>query len=262
MRDPRNILITGTSSGIGAALAEAYARPGVTLALSGRDSTRLESVAKRCRSRGATVEAETIDVADQEAMVLWIETFDSRHPIDLACANAGVSSGTSGITGANERASRAAGDPATARRMLDVNIGGVMNTVFPVVSRMRERGRGQIAIMSSLAAYLPLPGMATYGASKAAIKSYGEALRLELRPFGIGVTVICPGIVRTRMTANVKRVPLLMDSPKAAALIKRRLERDPPIIAFPWQMHLFSWMLGAMPAGIRHPLIALAERRV
>lgn len=262
MKDPRNILITGASSGIGAAMAETYARPGVALALSGRDSARLEAVAARCRELGADVEAVTIDVADWQAMAHWVEAFDNHHPLDLAHANAGVSSGTSGVAGASERSSRAAGDAVTARRMLEINIGGVMNTVFPAVNRMRSRGRGQIAIMSSLAAYLPLPGMAAYGASKAAVKTYGEALRLELRPLGIGVTVICPGLVRSRMTANVRQAPFQMDAPRAAALIKRRLESDPAIIAFPWPLHLLSWMFGTLPAGIRQPLVAFGARHV
>ena len=94
MKDPRSILITGASSGIGAALALAYAGPGVSLALGGRDAGRLEAVAAACRQRGAAVHAGIIDVADREAMARWIEEIDRAAPIDLVIANAGIGVGT------------------------------------------------------------------------------------------------------------------------------------------------------------------------
>src|SRR5262249_60577247 len=94
MRDPRNILITGASSGIGEALATAYAGPGVSLALTGRDAGRLEAVAAACRQRGAAVQPAVIDVADREAMARWIEEIDRATPIDLVIANAGRGAGS------------------------------------------------------------------------------------------------------------------------------------------------------------------------
>src|SRR5215470_8877485 len=93
MKDPRNILVTGASSGIGEALAVAYAGPGINLALTGRDAGRLEGVAAACRARGAAVQAAIIDVTDRETMTRWIEKLDGANPIDLVIANAGIGVG-------------------------------------------------------------------------------------------------------------------------------------------------------------------------
>lgn len=249
---PQSILITGASSGIGAALADAYAGADVRLALTGRDATRLEDVAARCRARGAEVVAQIIDVADQQAMASFIAELDDVRPLDLVHANAGIGPSTSGLT-------TGALDNATIRRVFAVNLDGVLNTVLPAVARMKARRKGQIALMSSLAAYTPLPAITGYAATKAAVKSFGEGLRMELRPHGVGVTVICPGYVRSRLTANGPAFqPFVMDSSQAAALIKRRLARDPTIIAFPWPLHALTWAIGALPARVRQPILGLA----
>ena len=94
--DPRVILVTGASSGIGAALAEAYAAPGTTLFLGGRDADRLAAVAGRCRDRGADVQVGRVDVADAAAMEGWVAACDAARPLDLVVANAGISAGTQG----------------------------------------------------------------------------------------------------------------------------------------------------------------------
>lgn len=96
MRDPKSILITGGSSGIGEALARAYAKPGVHLSLSGRNAERLEAVAEACRSAGATASPLVLDVVDREAMARWITEADVAAPLDLVIANAGTSAGTGG----------------------------------------------------------------------------------------------------------------------------------------------------------------------
>src|SRR4051794_26040126 len=93
MRDPRTILITGASSGLGAALADAYAAPGVTLALTGRDPGRLDAVAERCRAAGAAVRGAVLDVTGRDALAAWIAEVDAATPIDLVIANAGVAAG-------------------------------------------------------------------------------------------------------------------------------------------------------------------------
>jgi len=130
MRNPRSILITGGSSGIGAALAEDYAAPGVFLALSGRNAGRLEAVAEVCREAGATVTAEIIDVTKRDAMRAWVERVDDGHPLDLVIANAGISCG------------RNPGE-AEIRDVFAVNMAGVLNTVLPALPRMQRRGMSQ-----------------------------------------------------------------------------------------------------------------------
>jgi short-subunit dehydrogenase len=247
MRDPRTILITGASSGMGEALAEAYAGPGVTLVLTGRDRDRLDAVAARCAERGAAVRAATVDVADRAAMADWLALVDRETPVDLCIANAGISGGT-GRRGESEE---------QARRILAVNVDGVLNTIHPLIGPMRERGRGQLALVSSLAGLRGYPGAPAYCASKAAVKSYGESLRLDLRPAGIEVSVICPGFVKSRITdRNRFPMPFLMDANRAASIIRRGLERNRGRIAFPLPTYLMAWMVAMLPSALADALLA------
>ena len=239
MKSPRSILITGASSGIGAALARAYAGPGVNLALSGRNEGRLDKVAGACRKRGAEAEARLIDVTDGPAMVRWMAAVDDGHPLDLVIANAGIS-------GAEER----------AREIFAVNLAGVLNTVLPAIPPMKGRGRGQIAIMSSIAAIRGLPSAPAYAASKAAVKAYGEGLRGSLAADGVRVTVICPGFVKSPMTASNRfPMPFLMEAEKAAGIIRRGLAREAPLIAFPWPLVWGMRLASALPSRIADSLL-------
>ena len=214
---PRSILITGASSGIGEALALHYARSGVTLFISGRNAGRIEFVAAACRHRGAVVETAVVDVANQPAMRAWIEQADAKEPLDLVVANAGISGGT-GAGGEME---------AQVREIFSVNVDGVFNTIWPALPLMKARGRGQIAVISSLAAFSAWPGAPAYSASKAAVRFYGEALRTSLLGTGVRVSVVCPGFVKSRMTAvNDYTMPLLMDPEKAARIIAKGLHQN------------------------------------
>lgn len=254
---PASILITGASSGIGAALALDYAAPGVTLGLTGRDGKRLRDIARACEAKGARVQMETVDVTDAEAMADLIGRLDAVTPLDLVIANAGVSSGT------RTREDDARGeDEAQARGIFAVNLDGVLNTVWPTVRAMTPRQNGQIAIVSSLAGYRGLPGAPAYSASKAAVKAYGEALRPRLAPKGIRLSVICPGFVESRITAeNRFPMPFLMSSGRAAAIIRKGLARDCGLIAFPWPMRLISWVFACLPAAVSEPLVRLLPRK-
>ncbi|NQU61426.1 MAG: SDR family NAD(P)-dependent oxidoreductase [Rhodospirillales bacterium] len=249
---PKAILITGASSGIGEALARNYAEPGLFLALMGRNVKRLNAVAEACRSFGAEVMADIVDVADRDAMARWIGKIDAVHPIDLVIANAGTSSGSGG-RGENE---------AQARDIFAVNLAGVLNTVWPVIGPMRKRGRGQIAIISSVAAFRGLPGAPAYSASKSAVKTYGEALRGWLADDGIKVSVVCPGFVRTRMTdGNIYPMPFIMDADKAARKIRNGLERNKACFGFPWPMYWAAWFLGCLPPGLTDRLYRLIPKK-
>jgi len=249
---PGAILITGASSGIGAALARAYAGRGAFLALAGRDRRRLEAVADTCRDRGADVAAETVDVTDRAAMAGWIAGTDDGHPLDLVIANAGISAGTGGR----------GEDAEQARAVFAVNVGGVLNTVLPAIGRMRARKAGQIAVMSSVAGLRGLPGAPAYSASKAAVRAYGEALRGWLAADGVRVSVICPGFVDTPMTAgNPYPMPFLMGADRAAAIIRRGLARNKARIAFPRPMYWAMWLLGALGPAITDPLVRRAPRK-
>lgn len=238
---PASILITGASSGIGAALARAYARPGVRLALGGRDRGRLHKVAAACRAAGAEAQPAAVDVLERQAIAAWVAQADAARPLDLVIANAGISAGTG----------RGAESPEQARHILAVNLDGVVDTVLPALAAMRPRGRGQIAVMSSLAAFRGFPGAPAYCASKAAVRVWGEALRGHLAPQGIAVSVVCPGFVRSPMTAvNDFRMPFIVEADAAARVIRRGLARDRARIAFPWPLAAGMWLLAALPPGL------------
>lgn len=252
MRDPKSILITGASSGIGEALARLYAAPGVTLALCGRDPARLEAVASACREAGADTTGRVVDVTEADEVADWIADSDRRAPLDLVIANAGISSGSGG---GGESA-------AQARRLFAVNVDGVVNTVYPALKSMRARRRGQIALMSSLAGFRGMPGAPAYCASKAAVRTWGEGLRTELRGDGIEVSVICPGFVRSRMTeGNPYPMPLLMDAERAAAIIRRGLARDRARIAFPFALYALAWWFASLPAWLSDALLPRPPER-
>lgn len=236
-----HILITGASSGIGEALALAYAAAGVRLSLSGRDAARLNAVAERCRARGAAAEAVVLDVTDEGAMARWIDACDAAQPLDLVIANAGVSAGLG-----------ARGESAAAtRHVFGVNLGGVVNTVLPALALFRARRSGQIAIISSLASFRGVGGAPAYCASKAAVRVWGEGLRSALAKENVGVSVVCPGFVVSRMTdVNRFPMPFLMSAEKSARIILRGIAANKGRIAYPWPMMAGVWLLAALPDAL------------
>lgn len=245
MKNPNSILISGASSGIGAALAILYAGPDVRLALGGRNSERLDTVAAACREAGALVESTAVDVTDTAATTRWVEGADDAAPLDLVIANAGISGGTFGGGETHEQASA----------IFAANVDGVVNTVHPAAERMRGRGIGQIAVMSSLAGFRGLPGAPAYSASKAAVRAYADALRGRLRRDGVTVSVICPGFIRTPMTdINGFPMPFLMEVEDAARRIRRGLARGHPRIAFPWPLYTAVRLAALLPPALSDPI--------
>jgi len=246
--DPENILITGASSGIGKALAIHYARKGAFLALAGRDEKRLKETAEECRMKGAEVSGSVLDITDQPAVYNWIQAIDSEHPLDLVIANAGISGGTNGQPEGES--------VAQARKIFDVNLHGVLNTIEPVLQNMLVRGTGQIAIISSLAAYRGWPGAPAYSASKGAVRFYGEALRGALWHTGVRVNVVCPGFIRSRMTdVNDFPMPFLMEADRASKIIANNLRKNKGRISFPWPTLFFAWLLSIFPDALTQHII-------
>jgi short-subunit dehydrogenase len=248
VRDPRSILITGASSGIGAALARAYAAPRTRLALCGRNAARLAAVANFCRERGAEVIEARLDITEAAAVAAWVVDVDRASPLELVIANAGVQGGL-WRDGAGETLDE-------LHRVMEVNFGGVSNTVYPVLPAMRRRRRGQVALISSLAALRGLPYSPGYCASKAAVRIYGEALRSWLAPEGIGVSVVLPGFVETRLSDTVSGPkPLILPPERAAGIIRRGLAKGRRQIAFPYPLYLGVQLMRALPAGLVDPIL-------
>ena len=241
---PSHVLVTGASSGIGAALARRYAGPGVRLTLLGRNRERLDAVALACRTRRAETAVAVCDVRDAGAMRTFIEAVDGQLPIAMVIANAGIGgeqviAGTSGETA------------EIARAIFEINVVGVVNTIAPLLPRLVARGRGNIVIMSSLAAFVALPEAPAYSASKAAVRVYGEALRRLLAPRNVRVSVVCPGFVDTPMSASLPGPrPILWGAERAADAIVAGLARGKNEICFPWQLSTLAKISAYLPPTI------------
>jgi short-subunit dehydrogenase len=248
----RSILITGASSGIGRALALAYAGPGARLALTGRDQGRLESVAAMAREQGAEVDAGLLDVRDQDAMARWIGAADARRGFDLCIANAGI---TTGLAPGELHE-----DPDAVRAILGINLVGVLNTVEPLIAPMLARGGGQIAFIGSIAGLRGLPYAPAYCATKAAVHAYSESLRGRLEPAGLSVSLVIPGFVKTPLNDSIEAIkPFEISDAEAARIIRRGLDRRKAVIAFPWPLYLAARLSEILPARLVDKILSRIE---
>jgi NAD(P)-dependent dehydrogenase (short-subunit alcohol dehydrogenase family) len=250
MNHGNSVLITGASSGLGRALALECARPGATLHLSGRDAARLGDVAAQCRARGATVWPAVLDVGDAAAMAAWI---GACGWLDLVIANAGISAGTG--DGEPESAEQ-------ARAIFAVNLTGMLNTVQPAMQAMAAQPaeqagiRGRIAVVASIAAFVPAPGAPAYCAAKAAADAWTVATAPTARRLGVLLTSVCPGYVRTAMTAaNRFPMPGLMDADRAARIILRGIAAGRRRVVFPWWVAAAARLVGLLPPRLSGALL-------
>src|SRR4051812_26539951 len=247
----RRIIITGASSGIGAALARHYAKSEVTLGLIARRETALQELAA-----GLSVPAQLfpLDVRDSAAMRAAAAAFITRHGCpDLVIANAGVSTGT--LTEMPE-------DLAAFQDVLDINVVGMVHTFQPFIAAMRAARRGTLVGIASVAGYRGLPGAAAYSASKAAAISYLESLRVELRQSGVKVVTICPGYIATPMTAqNPYPMPFMLSAEAAARIMIDLIDRGKTYAVIPWQMAIVARVLRVLPNFVYDRLFGNAPRK-
>jgi short-subunit dehydrogenase len=244
-------LITGASSGIGRALALELAGPGAMLHLSGRNAERLEATAEACRAHGAEARIAVLDVRDAAGMAAWIQ---AAGTLDLVVANAGVSAGSGGNLP----------EPgAQIRAIFAINVDGMLNTVLPAMRVIQAQPRGpdgiagRIAVIASLAGLVPVPGSAAYSAAKAAVDAWTVATAPGARAHGVGLTSVCPGYIRTGMTAgNQFPMPGLMDADRAARIILRAVKAGRVRIAFPWWMAAAARFASLLPPSLLGALAA------
>ena len=222
-----NILITGASSGLGAALAEQYAGEGVRLILWGRDEARLNATAERCRELGATVDVDHFDLRDVDELISRLQARDEQTPVDLAFFNAGIG---------GELAKGVSVE--TPRRSHEI---AMVNIIAPVVSAtvlaqsMTQRKRGHIVLLGSVAGRYPLPMAPTYSGSKAGLAMFAEALRLQLMKHDVAVTLVSPGFMDTPMSQQLHSpTPFMIKAETAAVRIKKKIVRRPARIIIPW----------------------------
>lgn len=242
---PSCVLITGASGSIGAALAREYAQAGSrTLILQGRDAARLQEIEAACVALGARVVTQLLDVCDLHVLTTWLEDISRRESPDLVIANAGVN-----INIGSCQQGEAWDDVS---RLLDVNVRAVFATVHGVLPVMRVRRAGQIALVSSLAAWRGLPETPSYSASKAAVKVYGEAMRDGLMREGVSVNVIMPGYVESQMCFDMPGPkPFLWSAAKAARVIRQGLRVNKSRISFPFPLNLGAFLLAVI-----HPAVS------
>lgn len=237
-----SFLITGASSGIGKKLAELLASPGVNLCLMGRDQARLDEIKQLCETKGAFVQAHSVDITDEKEIAQIALDFDKKYPLDLLIANAGI--------GTMQSAQNKESKP-DLKQIIKTNILGMHHVIDPLLPAFKKRGQGQIAIMSSLASYRGFSKYYVYSASKAYARIYGQGLRLDLKKFGIKVSTIAPGFVKTPLTdLNEFKMPFLMDTDKACKIIIRGLKKNKSLIAFPLIFYLLTRLIAALPIRI------------
>ena len=253
-----HVLLTGASSGIGRALALALAAPGVTLHLGGRDDARLNAVAAECEAKGAVAQPRVLSVTDAAAMSDWIE---NAGQLDLVIANAGISGGSGGTGG---KRGGAIENEAQTRAIFATNLDGMLNTVLPALAVMSLQPpdaagvRGRIAVVASVAAFLPGPGAPAYCASKAAADSWVVGSAPSARSRGIRMTSLCPGFIETPMTAtNAFPMPGIMSAERAAGLMLRAIRLDMTRYAFPGWIATGARLSALLPIGWRE---AIARR--
>jgi short-subunit dehydrogenase len=245
---PRAIVITGSSAGLGRALALSYSAPNATLGLIGRNPERLEFVASECRARGAEVLVGCMDLRDSMAVRQWMLEFDSRHPIDLLIANAGVASTLTSLDDWE--------DVERTAEVVDTNLYGVLHTVLPVVERMRARRSGQIAVVSSLAALRGMAISPAYCTSKAALVAYCDSVRPVLARDRVGVSIVMPGFVRTAMSDVFPgNKPLMWSAERAALHVKKNLARRRVEIAFPLRLVIGIKLLRMLPVAVADAIL-------
>eukprot|EP01105_Mastigella_eilhardi_P009674 TRINITY_DN227_c0_g3_i1.p1 TRINITY_DN227_c0_g3~~TRINITY_DN227_c0_g3_i1.p1 ORF type:complete len:334 (-),score=81.92 TRINITY_DN227_c0_g3_i1:141-1046(-) len=249
--EPRCVVITGASSGIGAALACAYARRGITLGLVGRNAQQLQEVKERCTASSpkTVVHVGVLDVTDAVATSAFLRKLDDSTPVDVVIANAGISAGTFPQSATVSEAQQ-------WERIVQVNLQGAINTVLPLKERMMQRRRGQIVVVSSLAGYTF--GSSPYDMTKAALITMGRTLRMKLAPHNVGVTVLLPAFVKSPMTdSNTMSMPFMISTGAAVEYMVHGIEAGEAVYSFP-SFPSLVWLASVFPADDVDVLLSLA----
>ncbi len=238
-----NILISGASSGIGAALARSYATPQAHLTLWGRNFARLEAVAEDCRARGSQVTTNCFDLADLKVLIAALAEADQHAPTDIAIFNAGL--------GGSLPHEAIAQDAVIAAAMAMVNFTAPVVAANDIAVRMGARGAGHIVLIGSIAGLFALPMAPTYSGSKAGLMMFAEALRARVKRHGVSVTLVSPGFIDTPMSQSLSEPrPFLISADQAAAIINKKVARGARHIIVPWPFAIIAAIAGLVPKAL------------
>ena len=236
----KKILITGASTGIGRQLALDYGKDGAVLWLLARSESKLYELADEIRNSGGQAHVLVCDATIEPVLIGALQFAQAASSgFDLVIVNAGWGGkmkypGTKNIQVLNQ--------------VIDLNFKAATQTLEFFAKHMVEARHGHLVGISSVAGFRGLPGGAAYSATKAGLITYLESLRFSLQPFGVKVTDIRPGFVRTPMTdQNKVPMPFLMEVDRASAKIMRAIERGRKRFSFPWQMAIFVHLMKALP---------------
>ncbi|MBK1615158.1 short-chain dehydrogenase [Rubrivivax gelatinosus] len=268
MRDPapnpspaETALVTGASAGIGEALARRLAHEGFALVLVARRQARLDELAAALKVEyGVRVDAVACDLAHAGAAAELAATLArKRRRIDLLVNNAGVLEQNPFVETPVSR----------QRELVDLNVGAVVEMLAAFVPAMLDRGHGRVLNVASIAAFQPLPGLATYAATKAFVLSLTEALAEELRGSGVSATALCPGITATSMletaaarNPRLSRLPpaLVGDADAVAAEGVRACLAGEVVCVPGWINRATTLAAGATPRGLLRRIAGLVGR--
>jgi len=251
---PLRVFITGASSGIGAALAREYAARGAVLGLLGRRRDALDSLIATLPNPERH-RAYAVDVTDHAALAHAANGFIAENQgADVVIASAGISHGT--LTERPE-------DLPLFEAVFATNVTATIATFAPFIASMKTAaGPRRLVAIGSVAGVRGMKGAGAYCASKAALHSYCESLRLEMRPYDIKVVTIAPGYIATPMTSNnTFPMPFLMPAGRFAAQAVRTIEAGASFRVIPWQMGLVARLLRMLPNGLFDALFSRAPQK-
>ncbi|MFN7856663.1 MAG: SDR family oxidoreductase [Acidovorax sp.] len=248
------VFITGASSGIGQALALRYHRAGYRLALVARRTSEVEKWMNACQINPDSYVIYSADVSETESIVNAARECMARQGVpDVVIANAGISVGMDTAIQA---------DLEVMARTFATNNIGLAATFHPFVEPMVQRGSGTLVGIGSVAGIRGLPGHGAYCASKAAVISYCESLRGEMRPHGVRVVTISPGYIDTPLTRqNRYSMPFLMQADDFADRAFRTITAGASYRVIPWQMGVVAKLLRMLPNAVFDKLLAGRPRK-
>jgi len=246
----KKILITGASTGIGYALSRELGKKGCYIALLARSEDKLQALVEEIKKDGGQAVAIPVDVKDADAVKQAVVTANQEMGgLDVLIANAGV-----GILKPAHKI-----ETRHVDRMIDVNIKGAMYALLAGLDILLQQGGGQLVGVSSIASYRGLPQSSVYSATKAALSSFLESLRVEYANKNIRVTTICPGYIKTPMTEGAKMaMPLALEADVAAGMIINAIEKEHKVYGFPRPVHWGIIFVRMLPNSIYDKLARIA----